>query len=241
MKSFRLCALLLVVPIAMLVASCASTYEQAYKFDYAFGTDQEGWVTGFADLPANYDVETFALHSGWSKLPSGLEGGAVYLSGHNRSDDLFMYLQKHISGLKPKTTYQMGFSIALASNTPKGMVGIGGSPGESVFIKAGAVNFEPKVVTDSAGWLRLNIDKGNQAAAGKDAVDLGTIANPNLDPATSTGDTYAIMNLSNQGHPFLVTSDEHGSIWVIIGSDSGYEGLTTIYYHSIEINLVQKA
>jgi len=230
---------LFLIVLAVLLTSCSAKYEQAYQFNYTFDKDQEDWTAGFADLPADYDPDFFALDSGWSELPSGLEGGAFYVSGNNHSDDLFMYLQKHITGLKPETTYQVDFSIDLASNTPEGMMGIGGSPGESVYVKAGAVNTEPEIVTDSINWLRLNIDKGNQASEGKDTIDLGTIANPNIDLGTFTGDEYAIMNLNNQERPFHVTSGEDGSIWVIVGSDSGFEGATTIYYDSIDIRLVE--
>ena len=225
---------------AVLLVGCSAKYEQTYRFNYTFDEDQEGWVTGFADLPADYDPDLFELDSGWSELPSGLEGSAIYLSGHNRSDDLFMYLQQHITGLKPETTYQVDFSIHLASNTPEGMMGIGGSPGESVYIKAGAVNREPELVTDDIDWLRLNIDKGNQATAGEDMINLGTIANPNIDLGTFTGEEYALMNLNNQMISFTVTSDKDGSIWVIIGSDSGFEGATTLYYDAIEIRSIEE-
>jgi len=132
------------------------------------------------------------------------------------------------------------FSIDLASNTPEGMMGIGGSPGESVYIKAGAVNIEPEFFTDDIDWLRLNFDKGNQATEGADMINLGTVANPNIDLGTFTGEEYALMNLNNQMIPFTVTSDKDGSIWVLVGSDSGFEGATTIYYDAITINLVEK-
>jgi heat shock protein HslJ len=202
-----------------------------------FDEDQEGWVTGFADLPVDYDPELFGLEAGRSELPSGLEGYGLYLSGRNASDDLFMYAHKQITGLEPGTTYQVQFDVQLASNTPPGMVGIGGSPGEAVYVKAGAVNSEPDTVTDDINWLRMNFDKGNQASEGEDAINLGTIANPNIDPETSTGEEYALMNLNNQGIPFSVTSNEDGTIWLIIGTDSGFEGTTTVYYDVIEITL----
>jgi len=239
MKHIHRLSLLWIIFSAFLV-SCSAQYEQAYQFNYTFDEDQEGWVAGFADLPADHDPVFFALDSGWSKLPSGLEGGAFYLSGNNHSDDLFMYLQKHITGLKPETTYQVGFSIDLASNTPEGMMGIGGSPGESVYIKAGAVNIEPELVTDSIDWLRLNFDKGNQATESEEMINLGTVANPNINMDTFTGEEYALMNLNNQMVPFTVTSDKDGGIWVLIGSDSGFEGATTIYYVSIETNLTEE-
>jgi len=85
----------------------------------------------------------------------------------------------------------------------------------------------------------LNLDKGNQATAGEDMVNLGTAANPNIDLGTFTGEEYALMNLNNQAMPFTVTSDKDGGIWVLVGSDSGFEGATTLYYDALEIQLTE--
>lgn len=111
------------------LVSCSGGYEKEYQFTYTFNEDQEDWITGFADLPADFDETFYELDSGWGALPTGLEGNAIYLSGHNHSDDLFMFLKVQIDGLKPNTTYQVYFSIDLASNTPEGMMGIGGFTG----------------------------------------------------------------------------------------------------------------
>lgn len=238
--SRRAAAGLFLLVLSILLISCSNKYEQTYQFRSAFDNDEDGWVTGFADLPEDYDPDIFELDSGRSELPSGLEGYGLFLRGHNRSDDLFMYVRKQFTGLKPETTYQVQFDVELASNTPGGMIGIGGSPGENVYVKAGAVHYEPELVTDDINWLRMNIDKGNQASEGTDAINLGTIANPNLDAETSTEDDYALMNLNNQGIPFTVTSDEDGHIWVIIGTDSGFEGVTTVYYSSIGVTLSEE-
>ena len=231
---------LLFIVFSVLLTSCSTKYEKSYQFTYTFDEDQEGWTAGFADLPADYDPDFLCVGFGLERTSLRFGGHAIYLSGHNRSDDLFMYLQQHITGLKPETTYQVDFSIDLASNTPEGMMEIGGSPGESVYIKAGAVNREPELVTDDIDWLRLNIDKGNQATEGEDMINLGTIANPNIDLGTFTGEEYALMNLNNQELWFRVTSDADGSIWVIIGSDLGFEGATTLYYDAIEIRFVEE-
>lgn len=87
----------------------------------------------------------------------------------------------------------------------------------------------------------INIDKGNQASTGEDMINLGTIANPNIDLETYTGDEYALMDLNNQEISFHATSYADGSIWVIIGSDPGFEGTTTVYYNSIDITLTEEA
>ncbi len=216
------------------------SYDEEYLFDYSFEEGQEGWTMGFADLPKDHDAEIYEKETGYDALPSGLDGNAIYLSGHNRSDDLFMFLTKLIEGLKPDTTYQVIFSVDIASNTPEGMMGIGGSPGESVYVKAGAVNFEPDTTEDSGGWLRMNLDKGNQASEGMDMINLGNLANPNIDMNTYTGEEYAVMTLDNQAQNFTVTTDSDGMVWVIVGTDSGFEGLTTVYYDVVTINFTEE-
>lgn len=227
---------LIICLVFVFLLGCSAKYEQEYQFDYTFDEDQQDWISGFADLPIDYDPAIYELDSGLGELPSGLEGFAIYLSGHNRSDDLFMFIKKKIDGLKPDTTYQVFFSIDIASNSPEGMMGIGGSPGESVYVKAGSVNYEPVVIEDSSGWLRMNINKGNQASEGQDMINIGTLANPNIDLNTFTGAEYAIMNLNNQERLFNVTTDSQGRIWVIVGTDSGFEGLTTVYFDSIVVD-----
>ena len=231
---FGLCALLI------LIMGCSGDLEKEFQFNYTFEEDQQGWVTDFADLPADFDETFYELDSGWGALPSGLEGNAIYLSGHNHSDDLFMFLKTQIDGLKPDTRYQVLFSIDLASNTPEGMIGIGGSPGESVYVKAGATTVEPEVITDDEGWLRVNIDKGNQASDGEDMINLGTLANPNIDLDTFTGEEYALMTLTSEGHTFEVISDDHGMAWLIAGTDSGFEGPTKVYYERISISILEE-
>ena len=222
------------------LVSCSGGYEKEYQFTYTFNEDQEDWVTDFADLPADFDEAFYELDSGWGALPSGLGGNAIYLSGHNHSDDLFMFLKTQIDGLKPDTRYQVLFSIDLASNTPEGMMGIGGSPGESVYVKAGATTNKPEVIEDTDGWLRMNIDKGNQASEGEDMFNLGTLANPNIDLDTFTGEEFALMTLDSQDRVFSVTTDPDGNVWIIAGTDSGFEGPTTVYYDKVLITFTEE-
>jgi hypothetical protein len=237
MMKFKKFILVMLILLSFALAGCATSYDTEYQFEFEFENDEQGWVTGFADLPADYDPMIYELDSGWGELPSGLEGNAIFLSGHNRSDDLFMFLKVQVEGLKPDSTYQVEFSIDLASNTPEGLMGIGGSPGESVFVKAGATTQEPEVITDDAGWLRMNIDKGNQASEGKDMINLGTLANPNIDLDTFTGEEYALMTLTSEDRLFEVIPDGNGIVWLIVGTDSGFEGPTRVYYDKISIQM----
>lgn len=104
-------------------------------------------------------------------------------------------------------------------------------------MKAGAVDYQPEVIEDTAGWLRMNIDKGNQASEGDDMINLGTLANPNIDLDTFTGEEYALMTLDNEEQLFEIISDSDGVLWFIAGTDSGFEGPTRVYYDKISIQL----
>ena len=201
----------------------------------SFDLRPDEWAVGFADLPVDFAPELYELDYGSRRLPSGLEGDGLYVQGHNRSDDLFMFLKTQLDGLEPRTGYRVTFVVDLATCVPEGMVGIGGSPGESVYVKAGATTLEPEVLTDDAGYLRMNIDKGNQAREGVNMINLGNIAHPDLTGAA--GEKFMIKRLESTGRDFRATSDADGNMWVIVGTDSGFEGLTTLYYGKVSVVL----
>jgi hypothetical protein len=227
----------LVIAILLLVATAAGCSSAPPDTTFEFEDGPQGWVEGFADYPADGDPGIFELEADWRPLPENLDGNALYISGHNRSDDLWMQWAQPIDDLEPNTEYTVSISVELASSVPEGLVGIGGSPGESVYIKAGASTSEPTPVIDDQGWWRLTADKGNQANGGDDAVVIGTPANPNLDPETADGITFELMTLDTTGLNLTAVTDETGTLWVFVGSDSGFEGATTLYYNTIDVQL----
>ena len=202
------------------------------EFSYSFETDAEGWAFGFADLPENHDQSLYELEAGHRALPDGLDGAGVRMQGHNRSDDLFMYLMRRVDGLDPGASYSVVATVDLATNVPPGLAGIGGSPGESVYVKVGASTAEPEAAPDSTGHLRMNIDKGNQSQGGSRMVVIGDVANPDV-----VDEEFRIKTLDNLGRPVIVEADAEGGAWLIVGSDSGFEGLTRLYYAAISYTL----
>jgi len=223
--------------ILMLIAAAAGCSSASPDTTFEFDEGPQGWVEGFADYPADGDLAIYEFEADWRPLPENLEGNALYISGHNRSDDLWMHWARPIRDLEPNTDYAVSISVELASSVPEGLFGIGGSPGESVFIKAGASTNEPTTVIDDQGWWRLTADKGNQADGGDDAVVIGTPANPNLDPETADGTTFELMTLDTTGLNLTAATDESGTLWVFVGTDSGFEGATTLYYNTIDVQV----
>jgi hypothetical protein len=141
-----------------------------------------------------------------------------------------MFVKKQISGLSPNREYQLNFEVEFASNVPDGQFGIGGSPGESVYVKAGAAPMEPEKDLDELDWYRLNIDKGNQATGGSHMEVIGNFANG------TDEEVYTLKTLSTSA-PMRVTASSEGTLWLLFGTDSGFEGETTIYINRIEVEL----
>ncbi len=202
------------------------------EFDFSFETDADGWVVDFADLPEEYDQSIFELDGGHRALPDGLDGAGIYVQGHNRSDDLFMYLKRRVNGLTPAASYTVSATVELATNAALASIGIGGSPGSSVFVKAGASTAEPEAAPDRIGHLRMNIDKGNQSRGGSQMAVLGKVGHPDI-----VGNEFRLKTLDSMDSPVVVKADDSGGAWLIVGTDSGFEGLTRLYYDRISFTL----
>ncbi|MCX6973823.1 MAG: hypothetical protein NTZ94_05865, partial [Verrucomicrobia bacterium] len=204
------------------------------EFDFSSGN--HGFASGFADLPADYDPEFYNLVADHRILPAELGGGnGLFISGMNHSDDLWMFWKKKITGLEPNTDYQVVLDIEMASNAAPGLVGVGGAPGESVYVKAGVSQEEPLVAPDSEGQLRLTVDKGNQATSGFAATALGNVAKENDDSAQ-----YEIIHRNNRSIQQSATTSADGSLWIFLGTDSGFEGATSLYYTHLAVVLTPK-
>lgn len=200
------------------------------KLEYDFSEGMDGWIAGFADYSIEME-ENMELQSSWERLPAPLDStqSSFCISGNNHSDDLFMFIKKHITGLVPNTIYNITVHTEFASNAPQNSVGVGGSPGEGVIVKFGAVQFEPKVIQSQDDYFYMNLDKGNQTVPGPDMDTIGNVAKIDGDESF----TYALISRDNQSHPFTVKSNADGELWVILGTDSGFESTTTLYYNKI--------
>lgn len=199
-----------------------------------FNDGATGWTPGFADYPAGQE-SFYELSSGLEALPDslGAHRKGFKLSGNNHSDDLFMFVTKQVDGLEPNTRYDFRFKLLFGTNAQKNCIGVGGAPGESVWIKAGATRVEPKAVNDGAGNLLMNIDKGQQANSGSDAIVVGDFSNQREcgDPNTS----YMKKTLTSNAGAFSTTTDDQGTVWIILSTESGFEATTTIYFMGLEV------
>lgn len=196
-----------------------------------FTTAMEGWTCGFSDYPQGSEA-FYTLQCEQAPLPAELgAGGGVLMRGSNHSDDLFMYLFRKVQGLAPSKNYLLTARVDIGTDAPADCGGIGGAPGLSVFVKIGASATMPAPVLDNQGYLRLNLDQGAQSSSGADLKVVGNLGNTFHCPDY----TFQAKALTLSG--FSVQSGADGSVWVVVGTDSGFEGITTLYYDKITVTL----
>jgi hypothetical protein len=228
-----------VIVVGVIIYGVVTAISSSVRLESDFRDGAQGWEAGFAE----YSPETvdMMLEAGSRPLPSelGINGTGYYLQGMNHSDDLFMFLKRRLGpddGVVPGQEYRVMFTIVFASNAPSGAVGIGGSPGGSVYLKAGASVVEPEVYLDSAdNHYHMNVDKGEGNEPGGEAASkVGDIAN-----GLSAEEDPRYVSLKRQHeHQDTVNASQDGELWLLVGTDSGFEGLTGIYYESIVVTLV---
>jgi hypothetical protein len=147
----------------------------------------------------------------------------------NRSDDLFMFHKRKISGLTPGRRYDISFCVAFASKYIS-QAGIGGDPARSVYVKACSSSFEP-VRVEAEGTVRLNIDIGRQSNPGSNSVVLGDVEKPR-----DGTENYVVIERASKA-ALSCKADSQGFLWLLFGTDSGYEGETSLYYTSFKATL----
>lgn len=247
-KTSRLVALLIILTLAL--TSCGdgtedttTTEEQGtsdqVQLRYEFENGSDGWASDVSDYSEATRPEDILSETG--VLPPGIEddSGYFHLAATNRSDDMFLYMARLIgeeADLLPSTAYTVDFTVAAASNAPSNCAGIGGAPGESVWLKVGASTDQPLPIQEN-GDTRLSVDKGNQSQGGEAAAVAGVIANGiPCEEALESDQPYAMVTWEKTlDDP--VTTNEEGEMWLFVGIDSGFEGRTSLYYDSVEVVL----
>lgn len=237
MRKNLLVAVVVVVGVIIYVVVTGISSSIRLEFDFRQGA--QGWEAGFAEY--GREMEGMMLEGEVRSLPSelGINGTGYYLQGMNHSDDLFMFLKRRLGtddGVVPGQEYRIMFTIVFASDAPSGAVGIGGPPGESVYLKAGGSTVEPEVYLDSdTGYYVINVDKGpGNSGNGAAASVVGHIAN-----GLSAEEDPRYISLERQHeHEYTVNASQDGELWLMVGTDSGFEGLTGIYYESIAVTSI---
>jgi len=228
--------LILMLGLPFLFLACndddsAPGFPREMEVNDQFSGDKKGWTAGFSDYPVKMETD-WKLEEGIANLPTPLDTQkkGFRISGNNHSDDLFMYFKKKVGGLKPNQEYNAAFTLEFASDAPsEGWAGVGGAP-NAVSVGIGVVPIEPKTTVDNLDHYRMNIDKIQQKNDGKDMKIIGDIGNGT--------DKVGYKLLTKTGE-FKGKTDATGTLWLIFGTDSGFEATTTLYYTSVKVKLTE--
>ena len=206
----------------------------------------EGWEAGISDYAPNQE-ELTDFKSRVTKTPLAddddtSEFDAIdygyYIESTNVADNNFMFLKRKVGSeldLEPNQTYKLHWNISLLSNAGSGCAGIGGGPGSSVHLKAGGSTEEPEVYLDEGeehSRYKIDIDKSNQSTGGRNAGVAGDVANGSNN--CNEGAPYKKIQ-RDYTHEYPIMTDDDGNMWVIVGTDSGFEGPTGLYYVDLKI------
>jgi hypothetical protein len=202
-----------------------------HEYLYDFSEDNQGWFATFSDYPVA-DADFYELSCTHSPLPAPLDvqKKGLKLSGNNHSDDLLALIFNEVDNLFPNTTYEVTFEITLASNVATNSVGIGGSP--DLALGVGGLPYLPGDSIDASGWSRPNFESRLQSFESSDVMQMiGTIG---VNDSTTN---YTLIHRNNLDSPLSLTTDAYGHLFFMVGYDSGFEGITTLYFTSITVKL----
>lgn len=100
-------------------------------------------------------------------------------------------------------------------------------------MKTGATAIEPEpndTPLEGDDYIRMNIDKANQQQDGSDAIVIGNVGN-----GTACEAAWRMKRLVST-KDFEVTSDISGAVWILIGTESGFEGLSELVYTRVLVS-----
>lgn len=240
MKRFLTMGIASLLALTMM-AGCTSAMavsEGTNSVTFDFEKDDAGFTPIYADYPASEGAEEFyELQHDYGKVPIDGAGNGIFISGNNHSDDLFMGYVKALEGFAPARTYHFTASFKLATDVEGGLVGVGGAPGESVAVKCGITQTEPTALPMEHGgvvYYRLNIDAGRQGNGGKDMVVVGDMAKAENNRPSE----YEFKEFTAE---FDIVANVLGKVYLVIGTDSGFEATTSYYLDDISITWEEAA
>lgn len=227
--------------VSVLLIACNSDDDKldiSEPYTVSFSESEQQFSAIFSDYPISTteqnNEEFYQLEAAHKMLPSPFDTTkGWYLQGNNHSDDLLMAIKGAVTGLDAQTLYKVSLSATFTTSVPSNCFGIGGAPGESVYVKLGATTSEPINESDELAYHRLNVDIGSQSNSGTQGHAVGNIAN-GVDCMNE--EEFKEKQFTTETTIDVMT-DDLGRFWLIAGSDSGFEGLTYFYINNITANI----
>ncbi|MGJ8678921.1 hypothetical protein [Paraglaciecola sp.] len=210
------------------------TRDISQPIEIDFAQSDRGFTPLFSDYPQGEEA-FYQLDASHQTLPEPFaEKMGWKLTGNNHSDDLLMTISAPIDLLQSNTMYTVSLALEFLTDVPQNCFGIGGAPGESVYVKLGVSDTQPSNTLDN-DMYRITTDLGNQSQSGTQGQTVGDINN-GIDCEAENAFSYTAKTVQTS-QAINVMSDDNGVIWVIAGTDSGFEGYTSIYLTKLNVTI----
>ena len=215
--------------------------KQSLTLSYVFSESDLGFSIDTADHDVDHQLNG-KIRSELTSLPSPYEyRQGIMFQWQNYSDDIKGFIHKKITGLNANSQFSVNFTVEVVTFMSDACVGIGGSPGQSVKVKAALLVDEPtKLIDDITGTAMYRLEVNDGQSGGDDVVVLGHIGLPiPCDDNFFANPVWEIKPLTND-EAFTFTTNSNGEAWVYVSIDSGFEGESTVYLASVELQIQQQ-
>ncbi len=201
------------------------------SFDFTTGAHE--WIYEVTDYPVNVErAEWDLVGINGTYDMTGTDESAYWLIGNNHSDDIFVYIYLKVDGLKANTTYEGLVEFTGLTPYSSDSMGIGGSPASSVYVKAAMTSIEPTPVIGYNDYYVLpeGILKENQSQDGEIVRLLGSLADNQI--TLDNGLFQVSYDLTQE-----FTTNDAGEVFIMVGYDSGFEGVNIFGLTALDIDL----
>lgn len=206
---------------------------------YEFNEDLSDFEVNSADHRVEH-ITNDKIEIELSTLPEPFEyRQGLKFKWENYSDDMKGFIVRKFDEFEVGEEYEVTFEVDLVTYISYECGGIGGSPSESVVIKGAILNYKPErsVQGDPFEYYRVNVqDSQNGRSEGDEVVFIGDIGLPTacvLDPELWIWESKTISN--EEKFYFNYIEDNQGGPWLYISMDSGFEGVTEVYYTGLRV------
>ncbi|ADY56173.1 hypothetical protein Sgly_1876 [Syntrophobotulus glycolicus DSM 8271] len=222
--------IILIVFNCFLLGCGKAAENQKQSLTHSFEKDTEGWSGYFsANLTLPVSAENHSsleFKNAAIPLPDQKKK-ALLLRADSYRNSIFMYVLKKIDSFKlePDSVYSVALTFDLATSMPANLQEYGGTPGQTIFVKAGFPNAKPGIVTSTQHPL------------------IGNLSNEYIENLESIGNIAksSSSDMSFELKPFhyqsTVKTDGEGSFWIIIGVNSQFEVPLELYISNIRISI----
>ena len=163
----------------------------------------------------------------------------IQFSWNNYTQDIKGFIKKKVSGLHVNSQFNVEFNVAILTYMSEECIGIGGSSGKDVTVKASLLTKEPiKYISDEGLFPNYRVDINDGLYGGEDVDYLG-----NIGLAVACDDTFLhqepvweVKNLTNEDN-LIFTLDASGEALLYLSIDSGVGGQSRVYITELSLSL----